>query len=71
MATFLGKLFDQFGPRALVIPSLVIVVVSLWLFTRFYEVTDTHCMALQSIVSHLKGDSQGIINDLLLRKLSH
>ncbi|UKS27935.1 DHA2 family efflux MFS transporter permease subunit [Paenibacillus sp. HWE-109] len=41
MAPISGKLFDKFGPRVLVIPGLVIVVVSLWLFTRFDEATDT------------------------------
>jgi hypothetical protein len=44
MATFSDKLFDQIGPRALVIPGLVIVVVSLSLFTWFDEATDTLCM---------------------------
>ncbi|MBU5442477.1 MDR family MFS transporter [Paenibacillus sp. MSJ-34] len=41
MAPISGKLFDKFGPRVLVIPGLVIVVVSLWLFTRFDEATTT------------------------------
>ncbi|TDG00556.1 MDR family MFS transporter [Paenibacillus piri] len=29
-----GKLFDKFGPRALVIPGMVFLVVIMWLFTR-------------------------------------
>lgn len=33
MAPISGKLFDKFGPRALVLPGLVLIVVSLWLFT--------------------------------------
>lgn len=41
MAPISGKLFDKFGPQVLVIPGLVIVVVSLWLFTRFDEATTT------------------------------
>lgn len=35
MAPISGKLFDKFGPRVLVIPGLIVVVVALWLFTRF------------------------------------
>ncbi|WP_281884760.1 MDR family MFS transporter [Paenibacillus sp. YYML68] len=41
MAPISGKLFDQFGPRVLVIPGLTLAVISLWLFTRFGETTST------------------------------
>jgi DHA2 family lincomycin resistance protein-like MFS transporter len=41
MAPISGKLFDKFGPRVLVIPGLVIVAISLWLFTRFDAATST------------------------------
>ncbi|MEC0230630.1 MDR family MFS transporter [Paenibacillus alba] len=41
MAPVSGKLFDKFGLPILVIPGLVIVVVSLWLLTRFDETTGT------------------------------
>lgn len=33
MAPVSGKLFDKFGPRPLVIPGLILVLVSIWLFT--------------------------------------
>ncbi|WP_141501640.1 MDR family MFS transporter [Paenibacillus luteus] len=41
MAPVAGKLFDKFGLRVLVIPGLIIVVVSLWLLTRFDETSST------------------------------
>ncbi|GGG00299.1 MDR family MFS transporter [Paenibacillus abyssi] len=36
-----GKLFDKFGPRALVIPGSAILVVVMWLFTRISLDTST------------------------------
>lgn len=33
MAPVSGKLFDKFGPRVLVIPGLILIVLSIWLFT--------------------------------------
>lgn len=41
MAPVSGKLFDKFGLRVLVIPGLTLAIVSLWLFTRFGETTET------------------------------
>lgn len=34
MAPVAGKLFDKFGPRVLVIPGLLLMMVALWLFTQ-------------------------------------
>ncbi|MNX23777.1 putative multidrug resistance protein EmrY [compost metagenome] len=34
MSPVTGRLFDKFGPRALVIPGIVIMTLSLWMFTR-------------------------------------
>ncbi len=34
MAPITGKLFDKFGPRVLVIPGLVLLVISIFLFSR-------------------------------------
>ncbi|MGG1519117.1 DHA2 family efflux MFS transporter permease subunit [Paenibacillus oryzisoli] len=33
MAPISGKLFDKFGPRVLVIPGLILVMLAVWLFT--------------------------------------
>lgn len=33
MAPISGKLFDKFGPRVLVIPGLILVLLAVWLFT--------------------------------------
>jgi DHA2 family lincomycin resistance protein-like MFS transporter len=33
LAPISGKLFDMFGPRVLVIPGLILLVVTMWLFT--------------------------------------
>lgn len=34
LSPFTGKLFDKFGPRVLVIPGTIILVIVMWLFTR-------------------------------------
>ncbi|RUT29899.1 DHA2 family efflux MFS transporter permease subunit [Paenibacillus zeisoli] len=34
MSPVTGRLFDRFGPRALVIPGIVIMTITLWMFTR-------------------------------------
>lgn len=34
MAPISGKLFDKFGPRVLVMPGLVLVLIAIWFFTR-------------------------------------
>ncbi|THF73051.1 MDR family MFS transporter [Cohnella fermenti] len=41
MAPVSGKLFDKFGPRVLVIPGLIIVALSIFLFTGFDESTSS------------------------------
>ncbi|WP_214627298.1 MDR family MFS transporter [Paenibacillus agaridevorans] len=41
-----GKLFDKFGPRALVIPGCAILVLVMWLFTRITLDTPTSTIVL-------------------------
>ncbi|MEK3884020.1 MDR family MFS transporter [Paenibacillus sp. PL2-23] len=50
MAPISGKLFDQFGPRVLVIPGLTLTVISLWLFTRFDAATSTGFLMASHII---------------------
>ncbi|WP_420832356.1 DHA2 family efflux MFS transporter permease subunit [Paenibacillus humicola] len=41
MAPVSGKLFDRFGPRVLVVPGLILVQLSIWLFTGISVHTTT------------------------------
>ncbi|MFC5468969.1 DHA2 family efflux MFS transporter permease subunit [Cohnella suwonensis] len=41
MAPVAGKLFDKFGPRVLVTPGLLLVVISIWMFTGIDETAST------------------------------
>ena len=41
-----GKLFDRFGPRALVIPGTIVLIVVMWLFTRITLTTPTSTIIL-------------------------
>lgn len=51
MAPISGKLFDKFGPRVLVIPGLILVLVALWLFTGISVNTTTgHIVTLHIIL---------------------
>lgn len=49
MAPISGKLFDKFGPRVLVIPGMVLVLVAIWLFTGI----DAASTAKQIITLHI------------------
>lgn len=49
MAPISGKLFDKFGPRVLVIPGMVIVLIAIWLFTGI----DAASTAKQIITLHI------------------
>ncbi|MBB6633611.1 DHA2 family efflux MFS transporter permease subunit [Cohnella thailandensis] len=50
MAPISGKLFDKFGPRVLVIPGLIIVALSIFLFTGFDETTSNGYLITVHIV---------------------
>ncbi|WP_376768403.1 MDR family MFS transporter [Paenibacillus planticolens] len=51
MAPISGKLFDKFGPRVLVIPGLILVLIALWLFTGISVQTSTgHVVTLHIIL---------------------
>lgn len=39
MAPVSGKLFDRFGPRVLVLPGLVLILLAIWLFTGITSAT--------------------------------
>ncbi|MFC0389780.1 MDR family MFS transporter [Paenibacillus mendelii] len=51
MAPISGKLFDKFGPRVLIIPGLVLVLISIWLFTDIsVETTAGYVVTLHIIL---------------------
>lgn len=51
MAPISGKLFDKFGPRVLVIPGLILVLLAVWLFTGItVETTAGHVVTLHIIL---------------------
>ncbi|SEU09017.1 MFS transporter, DHA2 family, lincomycin resistance protein [Paenibacillus sp. NFR01] len=51
MAPVSGKLFDKFGPRVLVIPGLILVLLAVWLFTGIsVETTTAHVVTLHIIL---------------------
>lgn len=45
-----GKLFDKFGPRALVIPGSTLLVIIMWLFTRIDLQTTTTILVLLHVL---------------------
>ncbi|MUG45781.1 MDR family MFS transporter [Paenibacillus woosongensis] len=45
-----GKLFDKFGPRALVIPGSTLLVIIMWLFTRIDLQTTTTILILLHVL---------------------
>lgn len=46
MSPVTGRLFDKFGPRALVIPGIVIMVITLWMFTRVTTSTEVYVIII-------------------------
>lgn len=51
MAPISGKLFDKFGPRVLVIPGMILVLIAVWLFARIDETaTSGHLITLHIIL---------------------
>ncbi|MDD9270916.1 MDR family MFS transporter [Paenibacillus sp. GCM10023248] len=51
MAPISGKLFDKYGPRVLVIPGLILVLLAIWLFTGISVTTSTgHVVTLHIIL---------------------
>lgn len=50
MAPISGKLFDKFGPRVLVIPGLVLILIAIWLFTGIEATTTSGYIVALHIV---------------------